>query len=1377
MLVAAAVSSTCAIDDRQPTVRADAGGAVIGNLMGARLAVVPDSLNLGPVVVGAPARARVYLTNTGDAQLAPPVVALANGSDPAFSLLHNQCEEPLAAGESCELRLQVLAAQAGPLAGQLVIDAGGSALNVPLAGIGNEPGDLFLAPAAGSSDNFGAVRLGASAPAVFNLTNPSNTESGPIAIHVVNQDVTLVAGDSASCVSGVTSLAAGQTCDVHLAFGPSRRGAADAMLVVTSDGAGSVGLALSGRGVVPGSLGVSQSSVDFAGVMLGDAGNRALRVTNQGDEPLVLAGVTLAGEQAPEFSIQSSDCTGGRVLSAGAGCDVITEFRPMTSGEGKTAALTVALGEGAAEIVQLVGAGLDPGSLRVTPIAGASPDFGPVRLGEERVQVFQVTSSSAQTSGPLALAVSGDFVLEEPAQPGDCESAVTSLEEGASCSLRVKLAPVRRSAQYGTISVRSPLAKNASLGLSATALSPARLALAQDELNFGRVLAGGTYTAAIMLQNRGDDPLPPPAATLVDPAGRAAPGFSVDSGCTAPLGLDASCAVNVRLQPTEPGFPVALLRLESAPGGRASALLFAEVSAGGTLVLAPAPGELPDYGDVALGTTKTVRFTLANPGNVASGRLSISTNSPLFSIDAGDCNPVGGNGLASGASCTFSAVFTPLSGEAVSATLSILSPSAGGAALTLSGRGRSAANLVAVGNQDFGTANVAQAALTDPRNDFTWTLSNQGDLASGSLLVTNSNGTDFNLAADACNGQSLASQASCDVSIRFRPQTIGALSGELVVLDTVSNQSVTLKMTGTSVQIAQPGQSCVNAMCASGECTGGVCCDRACVGGCQVCGPTGVCVDQENREECGDGTGVCFGVNQCLLPEGEACSGDNQCGSGNCERRLGGTGPSDQVCCVDDCGTSGEQCSADGAACQAPTLGAGAACGAAGQLQCGSGLTCKTCLDGARQCAAANVCCGGCEGDQVCTNGACACPAGTIDCGGGLCALDRANACCPETPECGADRRFCDPADNLCKECLNSAQCGANSVCSAGACQCAPNTRSCSDGRCIGATQCCDACDGPCQSCNGSTGNCGTIAAGQAGRCPSGQVCGANGQCGFNNVGLGQACNVQANNCSVGTCVGGTCQCSGNTPNACGGACVNTMTDGANCGGCGVNCGALGCNGQGRCNCPPGQSFVVGAGCRLNDNEPCTPGQGVACASACNSWLRDCDADNFPASNTAVLSRCGPTRPAGPPQACPAGGQFVLRDSQGRVDCCDSSADAFPGQTNKFRTTLPAACIDANTTDYDFNCNGRNDGAPVVDCTLRNQANCAAGTGTDAFAPGAIVTHPHPANPPSAVEGAVLCGLSVSPGTCAFFSNADSSPFGIAGCAPDQAGFTQLPCN
>jgi hypothetical protein len=1307
LIAAAAVWSACAVDDRNPDTEGVGGSQGIGNLQGgsggadgqlgpavASINVDPDSLNLGAVVVGSPARARLHISNTGDSPTGAPNVVLANGG-PVFSLLQNECDASLlpggtlGAGKSCEVRLLALAPSPGNFSGQLTIDAGGTSTSVSLGAVGSAAAnELILAPAPGSSDNLGAVRIGTSVESVFNLTNSGVGSTGPLAIHIYNGDVTLGTSAPGSCNSG-TSLGAGQTCDVHLAFAPTHRGAADAMLVVSAD-AGSVALGLSARGIAPGTLGVSQLSLDFDGVVLGDSGDRLLRVTNQGDEALVLGGAAIAGPQQDEFSIETSDCSSGRTLAAGASCDVLTGFKPATSGDAKSAVLTITTSAGGSQAVNLIGAGLDQGTLTVAPLAGNLTDFGAIALGSSQTQVFQVVNSSAQTSGPLTFTASGDFTLVPSSDPSACQSSTTSLDTaGASCQLTVQLAPTRRAAQYGSISVRSPLAKSASLHLTGTGMAPPSISIAQDEINFGHVLTGGTYQTAVTVLNQGDQPLDPPTANLLDPSGATpASGFSLSNGCTSALGFQESCTLNVSFQPTQVGYPAALLRLDTTSGGSASALLYATVSQAGTLVLATADGSSADFGDVGVGASVARSFTLTNPSSTPSGRLSVTASSPLFVIDAGTCNAQA-QGLANGDSCAISVTYTPITAEAANATLSILSPGAGGAALPLTGQGRSLPNLVAVGNRDFGSANVGQKTPTVATNDFTWTLTNDGDLPTGSLQLSNSNTTDFTVNPDACSGQPLAGHGTCSVTIQFRPTgSIGARSANLVVTDTTSSKTVTLQMTGSGIQIAQPGQSCLNgATCSSGVCTGGVCCDRACINSCQKCDATGVCQDQDNQESCGgNGSGaVCFGVGVCRLPQGQPCTQASQCGSGNCELVLGGN--LNRVCCAESC-ASGDQCNSDGSGCQQPTLQQGDSCGP-NTPACGANLSCKACPQGGSECTPTNKCCGTCPGAQVCNvvngNGTCGCPSGTIDCQDGRCIPNVAGACCDS---------------NGCGNTGQKTSCGSQQ---ANLCGCPSNaSRDCGSNVCIPSSQCCN-CSGPCNTCNSNNGTCSPVPNGSQGGCQAGQFC-SNGSCN---------------------------------------------------------------------SCPIGQ-VLSGGTCKLQDGAACTPGSTPCVStSGCTSWFIDNDGDGF--GTGTALNRCGPNPPSDGRRYARQGG-----------DCCDTSADAHPGQTATFTSPLPAECQCAGAANgancsgnatcngvscmsFDYNCNKRNEGPPTrANC---DQTTCCTNESTNSC-PTTLFIPQIQVDP---VPGGLPCGQSVVAETCSVFTDPNT---GILGCnhslAPEIFG---IPCN
>src|SRR5262245_10611017 len=82
--------SACSIDDRNPDYLADASVGIGNNQGGsggggpgstASVELTPSALALGPVVVGAPARMRLHIANTGGAAIDPPSVSIAAGSD------------------------------------------------------------------------------------------------------------------------------------------------------------------------------------------------------------------------------------------------------------------------------------------------------------------------------------------------------------------------------------------------------------------------------------------------------------------------------------------------------------------------------------------------------------------------------------------------------------------------------------------------------------------------------------------------------------------------------------------------------------------------------------------------------------------------------------------------------------------------------------------------------------------------------------------------------------------------------------------------------------------------------------------------------------------------------------------------------------------------------------------------------------------------------------------------------------------------------------------------------------------------------------------------------------------------------------------------
>lgn len=1124
LVVLLALLGACSIDDRR-IVRGGIGAAGAGpggsgpdaGTGPAALTVVPSAIDLGSITQGFAAGARLRLKNDGSEPLALPAVAWGPSSDPDMKLVQNQCFEALEAGSECELRVQLVPSRPEELSGTLEISSPPAAtVMVPVVARGLVPGAILLVPASGSFEDFGEVRVGDVAEGIFTVTNPGTVASGPLSLVFNRPEFAFADAGAGGCVLGETDLQSGESCTVRVTFSPRERGPLEAVASVTSSGAGSMSLGLRGKGLVAGVLGVSVTTLDFGGVVPGDTTSQSVVVENQGDEPLTLARVAFDPANVGVFAIADSNCGEGIVLEAGATCRVQVAFRPEQAGVAAVGSLLLQTAGGEqTQRVALSGRGLVGGALLVEAVTAGEEDFGAVLIGETVERIFRVSNPSEQESGPLSLQASSGFALQPASGDGACAPEVTSLLNGDSCTVRVSFTPATRGPSQGALTVDSQLAGAKTLTLLGAGVAPALLATEtggadQGIVDFGRVTSGSNGRQTIRVINRGDQELPPPALEVTGATEGA--GLAFESACAAPLAFEQTCEVTLTFSPTVIGPHSATLELGAEPGGRVSLLLRGEGREPGRLVLAADAEGGEDFGDVALGSSLARSFTLTNPGDVASGVLTLRTDDSQFVVDGAACAE-----LTAGESCALSVSFTPASNAATETRLSVLSPVAGETGIALQGRGRSPGGVAATRTErDLGRANIGEPS--GPTNEFTWTVNNPGDLPSGALTVVNTNPDDFDVTADTCSDTEVPGGGSCTVTTVFAPDAEGNRVSEIVVTDPSSAQSVTLQVTGFGVRLAEPGEAClVNSDCAGGLCSSGVCCNQLCNGTCQTC-ETGQCLPQNRQEPCGNGSGVCFGVNQCQLPAGEACTTD---------------------------------------------------------AECGGNLVCKTCRLGGRQCTAPDACCGGCASPFECVGGVCDCPLQNdgrqqLDCGGGVCAINRENACCPGSEPLGCN---CDPRDNLCKECLLPSDCPAGPAGTVPSCvnnQCQYNCNTAAgfsscNGSCIGPGQCCtnQQCPNLCTQCNTATNTCQAVTPGTQGRCDFGEVCQSQ-QC-VELPGLGEACNGE---CSQGTCLQGLC---------CEEVCA----------------GGEGCDGQGRCPV----CFDITTVHPLAANE-CGPGNVQYCVAA-----------------------------------------------------------------------------------------------------------------------------------------------------------------------------------
>ncbi len=480
-----------------------------------------------------------------------------------------------------------------------------------------------------------------------------------------------------------------------------------------------------------------------------------------------------------------------------------------------------------------------------------------------------------------------------------------------------------------------------------------------------------------------------------------------------------------------------------------------------------------------------------------------------------------------------------------------------------------------------------------------------------------------------------------------------------------------------------------------GTCTAPNVCGRGNLGP-NVCGCTPKTCASVGAD-CGevpDGCGSTLNCGQCTQP--------NSCAGGG-KANVCGCAPKTCQGLGKNCGTVPNDC---GGTLDCGNCVNGDICGGGGANVCGA----KPCVNTTCQAEGAN--CGtisnGCGGTLNCGN---TCPVNTLCAGGGT-----ANICGCTPTTCQAQSKNCGDIPNNCGGTLNcGSNCPVNTMCGgsgvANVCGCTPVSCASQGKNCGGIPNGC-----------GQTLDCGT--------CPSGQICGGAGTanvCGVQPC-VPTTCAAQTKNCgSISDGCGVTLNCgacsgvngcgNGGMPNVCGCTPTTCGAQGKNCGnisdGCGntINCGSTACSGLNTCG-GGGNANVCGCAA-ANAGAPCNGGCGtVQCNGSCSTNIAN--AGNACGCNNMGTFGCDGTTCSAPKCAngivCQTGSDCasnacttLYRDADGdtfgnpnvsakycggiaagyvsnATDCCDSDANAKPGQATYFSVARNGC------GGFDYNC-------------------------------------------------------------------------------------------
>ena len=422
-------------------------------------------------------------------------------------------------------------------------------------------------------------------------------------------------------------------------------------------------------------------------------------VTNLGNAPLTITGITASGEFAV-VTTGSSCLYAVQTVAPGANCTVAVTFTP-TAPAIRTGVLAVTdNASGSPQTLQLTGNG---------PISAAV--ISPSRLefsGTVGLPSFPATVTLTNRA-PVVLTVGSVTVPDDPGEWPQTNNCLPSVGPNASCTINVAFQPTVDGPHEGMLTVTDDASNSPqTVALIGHVFSEGPPSLSPTSLTFGDQ-AVGTMSAAQTIM-------------LVNPGGYGVPAFSIsgdfqqDNSCDNAMSLlGASCPITVWFTPTTAGTRTGTLTVTYAPPyplTLTASLTGIGVSPG--VGLSPASLNFP----AQTVSTKSApqMITLTNTGNAALSPLKITRSGDFAQTN--NC----GSSVALGASCTISVTFSPIDAGSRSGTLT-LTDNAGTQTVPLSGTGMDFAVTSSATSQSVSAGQAANYSLTlAPQGGFNQTV-------------------------------------------------------------------------------------------------------------------------------------------------------------------------------------------------------------------------------------------------------------------------------------------------------------------------------------------------------------------------------------------------------------------------------------------------------------------------------------------------------------------------------------------------------------------------------------------------------------------------------------------------------------------------------
>ncbi|HTS35060.1 MAG TPA: choice-of-anchor D domain-containing protein [Candidatus Solibacter sp.] len=343
-----------------------------------------------------------------------------------------------------------------------------------------------------------------------------------------------------------SSVPAGASCTINIAFAPTATGARSATINVSDSAANSPQTAtVTGTGINGGTIGLSTTSVNFGNQAGGTTSAPVqVTVTNTGNATVTFTSIQVTGTNGTNFG-ETDNCSGN--LASGNSCTINLNFTPGQVGSYSATVVLTDSATNSPQNISLAGTGIVPVVLSMTTL-----NFGPVLVGsfKNSPAVTLTNKMNVQLTG-VTIAISGTGYT----QVNTCSSTIAA---GGTCTITVTFTPTAAGTSTGTVTITdSANTSPQTIALSGTGQLP--VGVNPLTLAFGSVTVGTTTAAkTITVTNNLKTALTITGITIT---GTDAADYAETNNCGTSLAAAAKCTISVTFTPKAKGGRPATLNI------------------------------------------------------------------------------------------------------------------------------------------------------------------------------------------------------------------------------------------------------------------------------------------------------------------------------------------------------------------------------------------------------------------------------------------------------------------------------------------------------------------------------------------------------------------------------------------------------------------------------------------------------------------------------------------------------------------------------------------------------------------------------------------------------------------------------------------------